>query len=112
MKTVTIQLVLTLTSPNAMPIQIRKRVSIALGRNLDGTPMTSLFDDPGTQHEGVLEVDLSLPPTASFEFPTLPLRGGISRLAPDGKLFCQEISSQPMPMSRAYRQLTLLAEEL
>lgn len=111
MNSVTVQLVLTLTSPNAMPIQIRKSVTIALGRNLDGSAKLPSYLYPGTNNEGELEVDLVLPPNASFEFPSLPLQAVISYVAPDGVLKTVETASRPQPMSLAYRQLTLLSEE-
>lgn len=111
MNSVTVLLSLTLTSPNAMPIHFDKRVTIMLGRNLDGSAMTPSLLYPGKVNEGVLEVDLILPPNASFEFPSLPLQGSITRVSPDGVLRLEEIAAQPQPMTQAYRQLTLLGEE-
>lgn len=103
-----IRLVLTIESCNGMPIQIERLVPIQLGRNLDGSPIASLSAVPGTANEGVLEVDLVLPSTAVFEFPSPPLQVSISRLAPNGILATSETAVQPQPKSPAYTQLKLL----
>lgn len=108
MSCVMIRLVLTIESCNGMPIQIERLVPIQLGRNLDGSPIPSLSAAPGIVNEGVLEVDLVLPPTAAFEFPSPPLQVSISRLAPNGTLATSETALRPQPMSPAYKQLTLL----
>jgi len=111
MTTVTIRLVLTLTSLNAMPIRIDRIVPIKLGVHADGTPIRQSFFSHGIANEGELELDLVLPPNASFEFPSLPLTGGITHVYVDGKTKTGEICERPQPMSQAYKQLTLLAGE-
>lgn len=111
MKTVMIRLVLTLTSPNAMPIRIDRLVPIAVGRNLDGSTIAHWLNDRETSNEGVLEVDLSLPPTASFEFPSPPVTVSIARLAPNGTLATSETCALPQPKTPVYSQLELLGAE-
>lgn len=111
MNYVTIQLSLTVTSSNGKPIQIHKRLPIALGRNLDGTPMISLFDDPGTQGVGVLAVEIDLPGTCAFEFPSRSLMTGITVLSPDGKPRTYENAVSPQPKSTECMQLELLQAE-
>jgi len=111
MTTVTIQLVLTLTSPHTLPVQIHKTVAISLGRNLDGTPMVFPFADPGTHNVGVLEVDLDLAEISLLESPQPSISVAIARLAPDGTLAVDEIHRQFSTSSVAYNQLMLLAEE-
>ena len=108
MNCVMIRLVLTIESCNGMPIRIERLVPIQLGRNLDGSPIPSLSAVPEITNEGVLEVDLVLPPTAAFEFPSRPLQVSISRLAPNGTLATSETCLQPQPKSAAYSQLELL----
>lgn len=108
MKSVMIRLVLTLTSPNAMPIRIDRLVPIAVGRNLDGSTIAHWLNDHETSNEGVLEVDLALPPTASFEFPSPPVTVSIARLAPDGLLKTSGSDVSPQPKTPAYSQLELL----
>lgn len=104
-----IRLVLTIETSNAHPIRIERLVPIQLGRNLDGSAIVDLPFGPGTANEGVLEVDLVLPPTAVFEFPSRPLEVSISRLAPNGTLATFETCLQPRPKSHVYTQLELLA---
>lgn len=111
MSVVRIRLALTLTSPNAHPIQIRKLVSIQTGRTLSGETIVSLFGDRQIDNECELEVSLSLPPTASFEFPSPPLSVSVTALAPDGKPATYETDVRPRSMSPVYRNLELLSAE-
>jgi len=103
-----IRLVLTIESCNGIPIQIERLVPIQLGRNLDGSAIVHPLAAPGTANEGVLEVDLVLPSTCAFEFPSPPLEVSISRFSPNGTLATSESAVQPQPKSRAYTQLELL----
>lgn len=111
MTTVMIRLVLTLTSPNGMPIRIDKQIPIKLGVHVDGRPIARYFLDRGTLDVGELEFDLVLPPNASFEFPSQKLTGGIAYVGVDGRSRIYEIDAQPQPMTQAYSQLVLLGAE-
>ena len=108
MTTATIQLVLTISSQNKMPIRIHKTVAISLGRTLEGKPMISLLGDPETSNVGVMEVDLVLPAIAESESQLQSISVGITRLAPDGTLTSGETHAPLLPMTPAYKQLTLL----
>lgn len=108
MKTVMIRLVLTLTSPNGMPIQIDRLLPIAVGRNLDGSTIPHWLNDRETSNECVLEVDLDLPSTAAFEFPSQPVKVSLSRLAPDGTLAVSRSDATPQPKSKVYTKLESL----
>lgn len=108
--TVTIRLCMTIEIPGHRPIQFYKRVPIALGRNLDGTPMKSLFDDPGTQHEGVVEVDLTLTEADETESLCSQLSLGITHVQPNGVLRTVETVEELHSSSQAYIQLGLLRE--
>jgi len=70
--------------------------------------MISLFDVPGTQHEGVMEVDLTLEASDAPGLPHSQLSLGITHVAPDGTLKTSETDLELQPMSPAYTQLALL----
>ena len=109
MTTAVIQLVLTISTENKMPIRIHKTVAISLGRTLEGKPMLSLLGDPETNNVGVMEVDLVLPSIAESESQSQSISVAITRLAPDGTLTSGESHAPLLPMTPAYKQLTLLA---
>lgn len=73
--------------------------------------MVSLFDDPGTQGEGVAEVDLTLEAVESLAPLCTQLILATTTLSPDGTVKTVETSSIPQPMSPAHRQLKLLEGE-
>jgi len=109
--TVTIQLCMTIEIPGCLPTRIYRRVPIVLGRTLQGTPMLSLFDALGTQHEGVAEVDLTLEAVESLAPLCTQLSLAITHLSPNGVLKTSETYSKLLPSSRAYKQLKLLEAE-
>jgi hypothetical protein len=106
--TATIQFVLTIETPHTMPRRICKRVPITLGRTLAGEPMISLFDAPGTQHEGVVEVDLHFDSDDYSEPRYSRLSLAITRLGQDGVLKTGETAEVLLPKSEAYKQLELI----
>lgn len=111
MKIVYIQFCMTIETSNALPIRIERLVPILLGRSLDGKPIRQTLFGHEITDEGALEVDLVLPSTFSFE--SLSPLGSLSltRLSGDGTLRTSDIDLRPQPMSAAYKQLTLLAED-
>lgn len=111
MKTVTVQFVLTLESPNGMPIRFQRSVAIKLGTRLDGTPILDWVSGLQREDVGALEVSLALPPTAAFEFPSPPVEVTVTRVEPDGVLRSAKTCQRVSPKTELYRQIELLAEE-
>jgi hypothetical protein len=106
--TVSIQLVLTIEIPGCHPIRIDRRVPITLGRTLEGKPMHSLFDAPGTQRVGAAEVDLRIEAVESLAPLCTRLSLATSSICADGILRTVEIYATPQPKSPAYTQLELI----
>lgn len=111
MTIVTVQLVLTLSSPDHRPTQIHKTFAISLGRNLDGSAMTPSILYPGINNVGVLEVDLELPSIASFESQSPQLHVLTAHVAPDGTLKTSQTDARLQPKSEVYKTLELLQVE-
>jgi len=111
MNCVTVQLVLTLTSPNHRPRQIHKTLTIQLGRNLDGSAMPPLTLYPGTNNVGVLEVDIELPGIVALAPQSPRVQVSTSHVAPDGTLKTSQTDSLLLPKSQVYSNLELLAVE-
>ena len=70
--------------------------------------MISLFDAPGTQHEGVVEVDLHFDSDDYSEPRYSRLSLAITRLGQDGVLKTGETAEVLLPKSEAYKQLELI----